>query len=89
MENNEREILVLYYDKATKSYHPVLLNSIEEGAICAKITEIFAAKGYDFVFENIVMPFDLDSVMVDERKYKLFREENKSNVKENNSGSIQ
>ena len=76
MENNEREILVLYYDKATKSYHPILLNSIEEGAICAKITEIFAAKGYD-------------SVMVDERKYKLFREENKSNVKENNSGSIQ
>ena len=76
MENNEREILVLYYDKATKSYHPVLLNSIEEGAICAKITEIFAAKGYD-------------SVMVDERKYKLFREENKSNVEENNSGSIQ
>ena len=47
MENNEREILVLYYDKATKSYHPVLLNSIGEGAICAKITEIFAAKGYD------------------------------------------
>lgn len=76
MENNEREILVLYYDKTTKSYHPVLLNSIEEGAICSKITEIFAAKGYD-------------SVMVDERKYKLFREENKSNVKENNSGSIQ
>ena len=65
MKDNEKEILVLYYDKETKTYHPVLLNSLEEGAICAKITEIFAAKGYD-------------SVMVDERNYKLFREEDKN-----------
>ena len=72
MENNEKEILVLYYDKETKTYHPVLLNSLEEGAICAKITEIFAAKGYD-------------SVMVDERNYKLFREEDKNEKKASNS----
>lgn len=72
MENNEKEILVLYYDKETKTYHPVLLNSLEEGAICAKITEIFAAKGYD-------------SVMVDERNYKLFREEDKNGKKADNS----
>lgn len=72
MENNEKEILVLYYDKETKTYHPVLLNSLEEGAICAKITEIFAAKGYD-------------SVMVDERNYKLFREEDKNGKKAGNS----
>lgn len=72
MENNEKEILVLYYDKETKTYHPVLLNSLEEGAICAKITEIFAAKGYD-------------SVMVDERNYKLFREEDKNGKKTSNS----
>lgn len=72
MENNEKEILVLYYDKETKTYHPVLLNSLEEGAICAKITEIFAAKGYD-------------SVMVDERNYKLFREEDKNGKKASNS----
>lgn len=75
MENNEKEILVLYYDKETKTYHPVLLNSLEEGAICAKITEIFAAKGYD-------------SVMVDERNYKLFREEDK-NGKKASSSNIQ
>lgn len=72
MENNEKEILVLYYDKETKTYHPVLLNSLEEGAICAKITEIFAAKGYD-------------SVMVDERNYKLFREEDKNGKKASSS----
>lgn len=72
MENNEKEILVLYYDKETKTYHPVLLNSLEEGSICAKITEIFAAKGYD-------------SVMVDERNYKLFREEDKNGKKASNS----
>lgn len=72
MENNEKEILVLYYDKETKTYHPVLLNSLEEGAICAKITEIFAAKGYE-------------SVMVDERNYKLFREEDKNGKKASNS----
>lgn len=76
MENNtEKEILVLYYDKETKTYHPVLLNDLEEGAICAKITEIFAAKGYD-------------SVMVDERNYKLFREEDK-NAKKRGSSNIQ
>lgn len=72
MENNEKEILVLYYDKETKTYHPVLLNSLEEGVICAKITEIFAAKGYN-------------SVMVDERNYKLFREEDKNGKKASNS----
>lgn len=77
MENKEREIVVLYYDKETKTYHPVLLNQVEEGAICAKLTEIFLAKGYD-------------SVMVDERNYKLFREENSKNVKKkDNTGIIQ
>lgn len=73
----EREILVLYYDKETKTYHPVLLNQIEEGVISAKIAQLFATKGFD-------------SVMVDERNYKLFREENGKNVKaENDIGIIQ
>lgn len=69
MEKQDREILVLYYDKETKTYHPVLLNQFEESAICSKITEIFAAKGYDYV-------------MVDERNYRLFREENEECQKE-------
>lgn len=69
MEKHDREILVLYYDKETQTYHPVLLNQFEESAICSKITEIFAAKGYD-------------CVMVDERNYRLFREENEECQKE-------
>lgn len=72
----ESEIIVLYYDKANENYHPILLNEVEEGAICAKISEIFAAKGYD-------------SVLVDENKYKLIREEKKDSVKESNTGIIQ
>lgn len=69
MPNKEKDqLLVLYINRESNSYHQVLLNSLELKKIGSEITQIFAAKKMD--------------VMVSDKKLRLY-EEVETNGKKN------